>query len=124
MIPVKYEYKKDIKGIVHDVSNSGATVFIEPIATLDTGNEIKQLELEEKREIERILSNLSNIVGSYCDEIINDMHILAIIDLQMAKAKFAQDYHAVEPEIHDIGHCKKIKLVAARHPFLKNKLFH
>ncbi|MDD4230879.1 MAG: endonuclease MutS2 [Dehalococcoidales bacterium] len=121
VVPVRVENKKDIKGIVHDVSNTGATVFIEPWSTIDTGNELKQLELEEIREIEKILAGLSAKVGSYSEEIASNIDLVARIDLELAKARYAYSVGAFEPRISALGDDRTLKLVRARHPLLKGR---
>jgi len=121
VVPVKIEHKREFKGIVHDVSNTGATVFIEPWSTVDTGNELKQLELEESREIERILSLLSGKIGSQRNEVKQNIDILAEIDLELAKAKFAVNTGSLEPCINDFKKSRSLKLVKARHPLLGYK---
>lgn len=121
VVPVRIENKRDIKGIVHDVSNTGATVFIEPWSTIDTGNELKQLELEEIREIEKILAGLSTRVGSYSEEIATNLEIAARIDVELAKARFASSAGAAEPEVSALEKDRSLKLVRARHPLLKGR---
>ncbi len=122
VIPIKVEHRKDIKGIVHDVSNTGATIFIEPWATLDMGNELRQLSSEEKYEIERILREISLKLAAREEDVVRNIDIIAELDLILAKAKYAQRTGAVEPtlgEVHDgIG---TLKLVNARHPLLGGK---
>ncbi|MDD5604589.1 MAG: endonuclease MutS2 [Dehalococcoidales bacterium] len=121
VVPVRVENKRDIKGIVHDVSNTGATVFIEPWSIIDTGNELKQLELEEIREIEKILAGLSAKVGSYSQEISLTIEIAAQIDLELAKARYAYSVTAFEPQVSLLEKDSTLKLVRARHPLLKGK---
>ncbi len=121
VIPVRIENKKDIKGIVHDVSNTGATVFIEPWSTLDTGNDLKQLELEEAREIEKILAGLSAKVGSYSTELAMNIELAAQVDLELAKARYGHAVRAFEPQIVAPENAPVLKLVKARHPLLKGR---
>ena len=121
VIPVRIENKKDIKGIVHDVSNTGATVFIEPWSTLDTGNDLKQLELEEAREIEKILAGLSAKVGSYSTELVMNIELAAQVDLELAKARYGHAVRAFEPQIVAPENAPVLKLVKARHPLLKGR---
>jgi DNA mismatch repair protein MutS2 len=116
VIPVKAESRKEIKGIVHDISNTGATVFVEPWATVELGNELRQLVIEEKREVERILTTLSAEVGVNEAAIYQDVELLAEIDLILAKAKYAGKVKAAEPVIATDG---VLRLVNARHPLLK-----
>jgi DNA mismatch repair protein MutS2 len=117
------ESKRDLKGIVHDVSNTGATVFIEPMETVETGNELRQLEVQERQEIERILAALSAAVGTAADDIATNIGALSRLDLALAKAYYAQKTMAVEPEIiagtENGG--RILKLVNGRHPLLKGE---
>jgi DNA mismatch repair protein MutS2 len=118
VIPIKAESRREIKGIVHDISNTGATVFIEPWATVELGNELRQLVIEEKREVERILMSLSAEAGANEEAISQDVELLAEIDLILAKAKYAGRVKATEPVIATDG---VLRLVNARHPLLKGK---
>lgn len=130
VIPVKVEFRKEIKGIVHDVSNTGATVFVEPWATVELGNELRELVLEERREIERILKDLSGKVGAYEAEIYRSIDLVAELDLILAKARYAGEVKAAEPIIANFGVSGKgntsepadvLKLITARHPLLLGK---
>ncbi len=119
-IAVKAEYKGEVKGIVHDVSNSGATVFIEPFAALDLGNDFKELEIEEVREIERILTELSALIGSVSQNIAASLDAAAHIDLALAKGRYAGRAKAGEALIYQPSASDPavIKLDTARHPLL------
>ena len=130
VIPIKIEARNEIKGIVHDVSNTGATVFVEPLVTVDMGNEMRELVAEEKREIERILRELSAGVGVYEAEIVQDIALVAEIDLALAKARYARKAGATEPEITTFardgkgqvaGESGVLRLVDARHPLIAGK---
>jgi len=130
VIPVKVECRREIKGIVHDVSNTGATVFVEPWATMDLGNELRELALEEKREIERILRELSSKVGVHETEIRRNVELVAELDLALAKARYAQRARATEPAITSFDGERQgvegefpglLKLVEARHPLLAER---
>ncbi|MDH4300124.1 MAG: Smr/MutS family protein, partial [Dehalococcoidia bacterium] len=119
-----------IKGIVHDVSNTEATVFIEPWTTTDTQNELRQLVAEEKDEIERILRTLSAEAGAFEGEITRNIELIAEIDLALAKARYARDAKATEPIIVVAATSAKaegqepggvLRLAEARHPLLKKK---
>lgn len=125
VLPVKVERRREIKGIVHDVSNSGATVFIEPWTTLELGNHLRELVTDERREVERILGELSARVGSYEAEIQGNVAALAEIDLALAKARYAHAMRAVEPRLaaadEQAGKTDGrpfLRLVEARHPLL------
>jgi len=122
VILVKTESRHEIKGIVHDISNTGATVFMEPAVTVGLGNAMRELIIEERREIERILQSLSVEVGANSDEITRNIELAAELDLVLAKARYAKRMRAVEPEI--IGpddNNQSLKLVEARHPLLGEK---
>lgn len=121
VIPIKTEFQHVFKGIIHDVSNTGATVFIEPFKTVELGNRIRQLQMEEEHEIQRILANLSAEVRAKSTEISQTIALVAEIDLALAKARYALKANAVEPMIvtdpeqHNFG---VLKLVKACHPLL------
>jgi len=121
VLPVKIEAKRELKGIVHDVSNTGATVFIEPMETIESGNELRQLEVEERQEIERILAALSAAVGVASEDIGLNTAILARLDLALAKALYAEKTAAIEPEIVGGPGGRVLKLVNARHPLLRGE---
>ncbi|MDD5191471.1 MAG: hypothetical protein PHE50_10620, partial [Dehalococcoidales bacterium] len=123
VIPVKIESKKEIQGIIHDVSNTGATAFIEPFETIDMGNELRELINEEKREIERILGDLSREIGAQAGEIAHNVTIAAQLDLIFAKAVYARRARANEPQIipFDGKTTAALNLINARHPLLGDK---
>lgn len=125
VIPVKAEYRKEFRGIVHDVSNTGATVFVEPWSAIEPGNEIRELEVQEKYEIELILRELSNQVGTYASDISRSIALVAEIDLALAKARYARKLNAAEPVILESGSDGQknpvLKLIDARHPLLVEK---
>ncbi|HEX3010925.1 MAG TPA: endonuclease MutS2 [Syntrophomonadaceae bacterium] len=118
VVPVKQEYRSSIKGIVHDESASGATVFIEPVSVVEANNRIRQLQAEEKREIERILMHLSRAVGTCTQELANNMEILSILDLIFARARLAYSMDAYRPEINEQG---IIEIEKGRHPLLGDR---
>jgi len=130
VIPVKVECRRQIRGIVHDVSNTEATVFIEPWTTTDTQNELRELVAAEKDEIERILKTLSAEAGAFESEISRNIELIAELDLALAKARYAREAKATEPIIvaavrsaraegHEPGGV--LRLVEARHPLLGKK---
>jgi len=123
VLPVRAEAKRELRGIVHDVSNTGATVFIEPMETIESGNDLRQHEVEERQEIERILAELSAMVGAAAEDINANIGILARLDLALAKAYYAEKIRAVEPEIADgaEGGARLLKLINARHPLLRGE---
>ena len=85
-LPVKAEYKSQVPGMVHDQSSTGSTVFIEPLAIVKLNNELRELEIQEKREIEFVLAALSSQLMPYTDAILSDLSILAELDFIFAKA--------------------------------------
>ncbi len=128
VIPVKIESRKEMKGIVHDISNTGATVFIEPWSTVEMGNEVRELVIEERHEVERILAELSARVGAYESEISHNIALAAEIDLALAKARYAQKTRATEPILNPFGEERisknqagVLRLIDARHPLLTEK---
>ena len=118
VVPVKSECRNDIPGLVHDVSATGSTFFIEPISAVNANNALRELELKEKKEIERILAELSAEVSAYRDPIALDYSILVQLDVIFAKAKLAYRMRAWEPLVNDIG---RIDLRKARHPLIDPK---
>ena len=120
VIPVKEEYRSYIKGFVHDISSSGSTVFIEPIAVFDLNNELSNLHIEEEQEIERILQNLSGLFYPYTKELENDVNIIGKLDFIFGKARFSIDLNCSTPEINTL---KIVNLINARHPLIdQNKV--
>jgi DNA mismatch repair protein MutS2 len=101
VIPVKAEYKGRVQGIVHDQSASGATLFIEPLAIVELGNQWRELQLDEQREVERILGELTALVAAHVTEIRSTVDALAQLDLAFAKAQYAFAIKAVEPALLD-----------------------
>lgn len=116
VIPVKAECRGSVPGLVHDQSSSGSTLFIEPMAVVEINNEIKELILKEKAEIERILMELTEMVDESGEFLEHDNLNIAYLDFLMAKAKFGLDMNATIPEINDKG---IINLKAARHPLIE-----
>ncbi|MFQ5596271.1 MAG: endonuclease MutS2, partial [Anaerolineae bacterium] len=100
VIPLKTEFKGRIPGIVHDTSASGATLFIEPLSVVDMGNEWRRLQIEEEREVERILRALSGLVAEQADAIRWTVEALAGIDLAFAKAQYAYSLNATPPDLY------------------------
>jgi len=115
VIPVKEEYRGAVKGFVHDMSSSGSTVFIEPIAVFDLNNELSNLHIEESLEIERILQNLSGLLYPYTKELENNVEIIGKLDFIFAKAHYSLALHCSTPEINS---SKIINLKNARHPLI------
>lgn len=115
VVPVKEEYRGSVKGFVHDMSSSGSTVFIEPIAVFDLNNELSNLHIEESLEIERILQNLSGLLYPYTKELENNVQIIGKLDFIFAKAHYSLALHCTTPEINS---SKIINLKNARHPLI------
>ena len=115
VVPVKAEHKNDIPGMVHDVSATGSTYFIEPMSAVNANNALRELELQEKKEIERILAELSSDVAGFGSMILENFHLLVQLDVIFAKARLATKMCAWEPDINDAG---KIHLRNARHPLI------
>ncbi len=115
VIPVKDEYRSQIKGFVHDTSSSGSTVFIEPISVFEANNELANLKNEENIEIEKILQDLSKLFYPYANEIKKDIECIGKLDFAFAKAKYSRAIHGITPIINTQ---KQIILKDARHPLL------
>ena len=118
MVPVKSECKNDIPGLVHDVSSSGSTFFIEPIQAVNANNELRELQMKEQKEIERILAELSAEAAAYKEPINQNYKMLVAIDAIFARAKLAFAMHATEPVIRTDG---SLDLKNARHPLIDKK---
>ncbi|HTY57167.1 MAG TPA: endonuclease MutS2 [Bacteroidota bacterium] len=115
VIPVKSEHKNRVPGFIHSASASGATVFIEPTETLELNNDIRGLQFQEQREIERILKSLTVQVGERREALAENLDILAELDALQAKAKYSIEVLGVEPELRPSG---PLTLKGARHPIL------
>jgi DNA mismatch repair protein MutS2 len=119
VVPIKAEHSTDFPGIVHDQSASGATVFIEPLAVVELGNELREIMLKEEREIERIILQLTALVTEKVEEITELYMGLAKLDFILAKAHLSEDMEAGSPIV--VNH-QEIKLIRARHPLLKGRV--
>lgn len=117
-IPVKAEYKGQIPGMVHDQSSTGSTLFIEPTAVVNLNNEIKELSLKEKEEIERILAELSARASEHTEALFENTKTLAVLDFIFAKASLAMEQNATRP-IFNTDHIIQIR--KGRHPLLDKK---
>lgn len=115
VLPVKQEYRGMVPGIVHDQSSTGATIFIEPMAVVEIGNELKQLLSAEKAEIDRILRALSAQIAPEAAAMADNLAILAQLDFAFAKAKLSRSMHACAPKINAEG---RIRIVRGRHPLI------
>lgn len=133
VLPLRAEFKGRIKSVVHDQSASGATLFVEPLSVVEQNNRYRELQLEERDEIRRILAELSRQIGLKALEIIQAVDIVADIDLALAKAKYADTLRAEAPVLHGMSELTKakkskpsdslkpaslIRLYQARHPLL------
>ncbi len=119
VIPVRSESRGNVKGIVHDQSASGATVFIEPMVVVESNNQLRQLQIEERQEIERILRVLSSEIGHEAEALELAVELLAEFDLHLAKARYARLMRCTEPRLNNQG---RIDLRKARHPLLTGKV--
>ncbi len=115
VLPVKAECRSQVSGLVHDQSSSGATLFIEPSAVVELGNENKRLFIEEKNEIERILSGLTAMIAPFADEIHISCNVMGALDVIFARAVMARDQRAVRPKLNEAG-C--VRIVRGRHPLI------
>lgn len=118
VIPVKQEYKSEIKGLVHDSSASGQTLFIEPMVVVEANNRIKELKVKEQIEIERILAELTAMCCEFSTELFQNVKMLARLDFAFAKGKLSLEYKCVTPKLNDKG---IIKIIKGRHPLLDAK---
>src|SRR5262249_18715936 len=119
VLPARAEAKGQVRGIVHDQSGSGATVFIEPLVVVEMNNHLRQLHLAEQQEVERILTELSGEVAEDAPYVRLAVELLAEIDLQLAKARYAGLMRAGVPQISPEG---KLHLKQARHPLLTGRV--
>ena len=115
VVPVKAECKGSLPGLVHDISSSGATLFVEPMGVVQANNELKELQAREEREIERILRQLSADCGDQMENILYDYDILVHLDVIFARAQLSYQMSAARPEVRRRG---GIVLRRARHPLL------
>lgn len=115
VVPVKNEYRQEVKGFIHDISSSGSTVFVEPISIFDLNNDLNNLKNDENIEIEKILQKLTSLFFNVIPNLENNVNLIGIIDFIFAKAKYSNSLNATEPIIND----KKIlNLKQAWHPLI------
>ena len=119
VVPVKSEYKGAVPGLVHDQSSTGATLFIEPISLVNLNNEIKELMLKEKAEIERILSDLSAKVHDNIDALRSNSNILRELDFIFAKGKYASSLNAIKPAVRND---RSFDILGGKHPLIDPKV--
>ncbi len=118
VIPVRSELKRRVSGVIHGVSSSGQTVYVEPLETIEKNNELVRLIEEEQAEIHRIFVALTRQVGGYAHALVEGARVLALVDSLQARARFARDYDCVAPAITP----DQLSLDAARHPLLEKHL--
>ncbi len=123
VVPLKADYRGALQGIVHDVSSSGATVFIEPMSVVEAGNQVRELQLAEDREVRRVLQRLSSMLGSGEQEAYATIDALGALDLVSAKARLGRRLHADLPPPDDVESWFKpdgaTAIVRGRHPLLR-----
>ena len=128
---IKTEMRYRVAGIVHDVSDSGATVFVEPMAAVDMGNRWREARLAEEREVERVLRQLSIRVGETAEDLLLALDIVARLDLDVAKARYSSALRATPPVIEELeegaddpegGALRRMRLSRARHPLLPGEV--
>ena len=115
VLMVKDTYRKQVKGIIHDQSATGATLFIEPMQALELNNHIRELELEEKREVEKILLHLTSIITERIDDIITSLNSAAKLDFIYAKARLSNKIEGHQPQLNDQNY---IEIINGKHPLL------
>ena len=114
-LPVKAEYKNQVAGMVHDQSSTGSTLFIEPMPVIQLNNQLRELELQEKKEIEAVLADLSNQTAPHIEEIRTNQELLAKLDFIFAKAALSRHYKGSEPSFNTQGF---LNIKDGRHPLL------
>jgi len=115
VVPVKSECKNDVPGMVHDVSSTGSTYFVEPISAVNANNALRELEIKEKKEIERILAEISAEAAAHREDISLNVRMLIDLDVIFAKAQLGYRMQAWEPQMNDQG---RVELRNARHPLI------
>ncbi len=118
VIPIKIEQKRRVQGVVHGASSSGQTVFVEPLETIEQNNELVRLLDEEQAEIHRILLEMTRRIGEKAEEILASVEVLSELELQFAKARFAEEYNCVAVQLSEAS----LLLHNARHPLLERNL--
>jgi DNA mismatch repair protein MutS2 len=121
VIPVKIEQKRRVQGVVHGASSSGQTVFVEPLETIEQNNELVRLLDDEQAEIHRILQEMTERIGQKAEEILSSVEVLGELELQFAKARFAEEYNCVAVQLSQETPGRMV-LRDARHPLLERNL--
>ena len=119
VVPVKAEHRNEVKGLIHDTSSSGATFFVEPMAVVEANNEIRILRAKEEDEIQRIIAELSAMVGDRAGLIIEGYRAAVEIDLLFAKVRLGDAMNAIVPDLREDGHTRLLK---ARHPMISREM--
>jgi len=118
VIPVRAELKRRVTGVIHGASSSGQTVYVEPLETIEQNNELVRLIEEEQSEIHRIFVALTRQVGGYALSLVEGARVLALVDMLLARARFAREFDCVSPSFDP----KRLLLEGARHPLLEKRL--
>ena len=118
VIPVKQEYKSNVQGIVHDQSSTGSTLYIEPIAIVNLNNQLRELLLKEREEIERILSEFTDKISVFAQFLVANSEIIAYLDGVFAKARYCIELNATRPKLNDRG---ILDIKRGRHPLIDKK---
>ena len=122
VLPVKSERRRDLRGLVHDTSDSGATLFVEPLSTVDLGNDLQEAQATERREVERILRHLSEIAAALAPDIERGIEAGAQLDLIFARGRYSRAINGTPPLLVASDEPSRIDLVDARHPLLPGKV--
>ena len=122
VIPIKADFKGQMRGIIHDSSASGQTVYMEPLAIVDLNNHWRELQMQEREEVERVLQELAGKVGRHAPEIVEAVGALAELDLAFAKARYANALRASQPALNAAGSGKGLNFIQARHPLLTGRV--
>ena len=126
VIPVKADYRGQVQGIVHDVSSSGATIFVEPIGVVEAGNEVRELQMAEQREVRRVLQRLSTVLGGQADAALDSVDALGDLDLISARVRLGRKMRAPLPPPGDaagwFAASGETNIVRGRHPLLKGNV--
>jgi DNA mismatch repair protein MutS2 len=125
VIPVKIEQKRRVQGVVHGASSSGQTVFVEPLETIEQNNELVRLLDDEQAEIHRILLEMTRRIGEEAEAILASADVLSELELQFAKARFAEEYNCVTVQLSEVegsASAARLLLHNARHPLLERNL--